>query len=203
MKTVKAFYISALFFGILASCQHIDKTGSGLADSSSLGKRADSAANTDSLPETKDETNQSKIDGDGAAFMKAAAIGSAMEIDLGKVALLNSEEANVKAFAAKMVADHTVAKSDLMKIAQKSGILLPSQYPADVIAHMVEMRKLKGTTFDKHYVDMMVKDHDKTVRLFESATSLRDDVLKDYAMQYLPVIQKHAAEAKELESTMK
>ncbi|MHA4893260.1 DUF4142 domain-containing protein [Pedobacter sp. PWIIR3] len=203
MKTIRSFYLSAMLLSVLASCQNTDKTGADLADSSSLGKRADSAAKSDSLPSVKDETNQSKVDEDGAAFMKSAALGSTMEIDLGKVALMNSENAKVKEFAAKMVADHTLAKSDLIKIAQKSGIVLPTAYPADVKSHMDEMSKLKGAAFDKHYIDMMVQDHGKTIRLFKNAAMLRDDVLKDYAANHLPVIQTHDALAKELAAMLK
>ncbi|MES2829524.1 MAG: DUF4142 domain-containing protein [Bacteroidota bacterium] len=203
MKNIRLICLSIILCGLMAACQNTDKSGNDLADSSSLGKRADSASQVDSDEETKNETNQTKIDEDGTAFMKAAALGSGMEIDLGKVALQNSSDPKVKDFAAKMVADHTLAKSDLIKIAQKSGVLLPTEYPADIKAHMDEMSKLKGAAFDKHYIEMMVNDHDKTVTLFKTAASLRDDVLKDYAIKTLPTLQSHQTMAKEIHSVIK
>lgn len=204
MKTIQLLSLTFLICGLFAACQNTDKTGADLAaDSSSLGERGDSASKVDSQPETKNKTHETKIDEDGTAFMKAAALGSGMEIDLGKVALQNSADKKVKEFAAKMVADHTLAKSDLIKIAQNSGVLLPTENPADVKAHMDEMTKLKGAAFDKHYIAMMVEDHGKTVKLFKTAATLRDDVLKDYAAKNLPIIQSHYTLAKELQSAMK
>ena len=203
MKNTRSFYCSLLIVGTLAACQGTDKSGERYKDSSSLGERADSAAKVDSLPSTKNETNESKIDEDGTAFMKAAAMGSSMEIDLGKYAMKNSDNAKVKEFAAKMVADHTIAKSDLLKVALASGVVLPSEFPADVKMHMDEMMKMKGKAFDDHYVGMMVKDHAKTITLFKTAASLRDDALKDYATKTLPVIQTHQTLANELAASIK
>ena len=203
MKTTKSFYLCLLLCGALGACQSTDKSGERYKDSSSLGERADSAAAVGGSSAPKNETNESKIDEDGSAFMKAAALGSNMEIDLGKYAMQNSSNSKVKEFAAKMVADHTLAKSDLLKIAQRSGLVMPTEYPADVKAHMDEMMKLKGAAFDSHYVGMMVKDHAKTIALFKTAQSLRDDVLKDYATKTLPVLQTHQKLATELEASIK
>ncbi|RZL09453.1 MAG: DUF4142 domain-containing protein [Pedobacter sp.] len=203
MKTTKSFYLSILVCGLLAACQGTDKSGERYKDSSSLGDRADSAAAVGGSSSPTNETNESKIDDDGTAFMKEAALGSSMEIELGKYAMQNSQNDKVKEFAAKMVADHTIAKSDLLKIGQSSGILLPTEYPADVKAHMEEMMKLKGSAFDDHYVNMMVKDHAKTITLFKTAESLKDDALKDYATKTLPVLQTHQKLATDLAASMK
>ncbi|RZK64648.1 MAG: DUF4142 domain-containing protein [Pedobacter sp.] len=203
MKTTKSFYLSILVCGFLAACQGTDKSGERYKDSSSLGERADSAAAVGGSSSPTNETNESKIDDDGTAFMKEAALGSSMEIELGKYAMQNSQNEKVKEFAAKMVADHTIAKSDLLKIAQSSTILLPTEYPADVKAHMEEMMKLKGSAFDDHYVNMMVKDHAKTITLFKTAESLKDDALKDYATKTLPVLQTHQKLATDLAASMK
>ncbi|RZK75410.1 MAG: DUF4142 domain-containing protein [Pedobacter sp.] len=200
MKTTKSFYLSILIAGSLAACQGTDKRSARLEDSSDLAKRADSVRRSDSLPTSSNHTNESKITGEGADFMKSAALASTMEIDLGKAALANSNNAKVKEFAAKMVADHTLAKSDLIKIAQESGIVLSNEYPADVMKHVDEMKKTKGTAFDKHYVDMMVKEHGKTIQLFKDASSLRDGVIKDYAAKTLPVLEQHHNQAAQLKA---
>ena len=203
MKTTRSFYLSILICAVLGACQGTDKSGERYKDSSSLGERADSASAVGGSSATKNETNESKIDEDGSAFMKAAALGSSMEIDLGKYAMQNSENSKVKEFAAKMVADHTLAKSDLLKIAQSSGLLMPTEYPSEVKSHMDEMMKLKGSAFDNHYVSMMVKDHAKTITLFKNAQSLRDDAVKDYATKTLPVLETHQKLANELAASLK
>ncbi|MEJ7557499.1 MAG: DUF4142 domain-containing protein [Pedobacter sp.] len=202
MKTTKSFYFSILICGSLAACQGSDQTGSEFKDSSTLSERADSARSA-TPADPKNETSEANVNDDSAAFIKAAALGSSMEIELGKYAMQNSENNKVKEFAAKMVADHTLAKSDLMKIGQSAGILLPTEYPADVKSHMAEMMKLKGKAFDDHYASMMVNDHVKTITLFETAKSLRDDPLKDYATKTLPILQTHHRLATELAASLK
>lgn len=85
-----------------------------------------------------------------------------MEVDLGELALERSSDAQIKKFAAQMVADHTKANMDLKAVAAKLERLLPSTYPADVETQMDAMKKLSGKEFDMHYMDMMVNDHVKT-----------------------------------------
>jgi putative membrane protein len=203
MRTLKLFSITIAVCGIFVACNNAGSTADRLADSTSLGDRADSAAAVDKNTAPKNETNESKIDGDGATFMKAAALGSNMEIASGKIAMQNSSNAKVKEFAAKMVADHTMAQSDLIKISQKNGILLPQEFPDEMKTHMEAMSKLKGAEFDHHYMDMMVKDHVKTLDLFKSANTLKDDVLKDFAAKTLPVLETHHKLAVEIQSTLK
>ncbi|MNL07880.1 hypothetical protein D3C87_1285770 [compost metagenome] len=144
----------------------------------------------------------SKVDGDGAAFMDTAAVGGMMEVDLGKLALEKSSNAQVKKFAAQMVADHTKAGTELKAVAMKLEHLLPSDYPADVKSHMDAMKKLSGKDFDKHYMAMMVNDHVKTLDLFRSASSLRAEI-KEFAARTLPVLEKHHQMAKEINAALK
>jgi len=181
-------YCVFLLIGLgLVACQHTDRGGN---------------VTNDRAKPSKDVTNMSKIDGDGAAFMDTAAVGGMMEVDLGKLALEKSSNAQVRKFAALMVADHTKANTDLKAIAVKLEHLLPSTYPSDVKAHMEEMGKLTGKEFDIHYMDMMVKDHVKTLDLFRSASSLRHEI-RDFAKNTLPVLEKHHQMAKEIRTNLK
>ena len=203
MKNTRSFYCALIVIGTLAACQGTDKSGERYKDSTSLGERADSAGRVGGTSPTKNETSETKVGDDEAVFMKAAAMGSSMEIELGKYAMKNSENAKVKEFAAKMVADHTLALSDLMKIAMASAIVLPPEFPADVKSHMGEMMKMKGKAFDDHYVEIMVKDHAKTITLFKAAKSLREDAVKDYVAKTLPILQTHQTLANELAASIK
>lgn len=168
----------------------------------SIGVAACQNTDRSSKKTARDVTHMSKVDGDGAAFMDIAAIGGMMEVDLGKLALEKSGNAQVRKFAAQMVADHAKANKDLKAIAVKLERLLPATYPADVKAHMDEMKKLSGKEFDIHYMDMMVNDHVKTLGLFRSASSLRHEV-RDFAERMLPVLEKHYQMAKEINATLK
>lgn len=149
-----------------------------------------------------DATHESKVDGDEAAFMEKAAIGGMMEVDLGRIAQ-KSTNPKVKAFAAQMVTDHTKANMELKTLAAKSGIILPSAYPADEKAHMEAMKKMTGTAFDEHYISMMVTDHDKTITLFKSGANSMDKPVSDFAKKTIPVITGHFEKAKAIQASLK
>lgn len=200
MKILKSCLALALITGMISSCS--DTGSNQVKESSDLDKRVDSIDRMDSTPTTDNETHETDVNDDARNFMKQAAIASTMEIELGKAAMSNSDNAKVKEFAAKMIADHTVAKSDLMKIAENAGVLLTNDYPSDVRTHIDEMKKAKGKAFDQHYVDMMVKDHSKTIALFKSATRVRDNEVKDYATNTLPVLEEHYRMATELKTSL-
>lgn len=210
MKTINLFGLLIAAACSFQACQSPEQRAGGsdstMADSGKADTGALSSVNTDSsgkdsLP--KDVTNQSKVDGDEATFMKTAAVGGMMEVDLGKIAQ-KSANAKVKAFADQMVTDHTKANNELKALAAKTGILLPSAYPADQQAHIDMMKKMTGAAFDKHYVGMMVTDHDKTVALFKGAASgSKTKEVKDFAAKTLPVIEGHFAKAKALQAEMK
>src|SRR5215217_8014756 len=115
LKTMKTkcmlkFSAALVIFAGLTACQNTDRSGNAQLDSAPVG--SDSLRRADTSDTPRDVTHMSKVDGDGAAFMDTAAVGGMMEVDLGKLALEKSSNAEVKKFAAQMVADHTKAGTD-------------------------------------------------------------------------------------------
>lgn len=149
-----------------------------------------------------DHTNQSHVDADAAAFMKKAALGGMMEVALGKVAQ-KSTNPQVSTFAAMMVADHAKANNELKMLADKSEILLPAEYDASQSEHMTKMKSLSGSEFDKHYMAMMVDDHQKTLDLFKAGSETQELDVKKFALKTLPVLEAHYVKAKAIQATLK
>jgi len=150
----------------------------------------------------RDYTNESQVNSDDAAFMKTAAVGGMMEVDLGKVAQ-KSTNPQVKAFATQMIADHTKANNELKALAVKSEILLPAEYPVDQSEHIKKMKAMTGAAFDKHYIAMMVDDHSKTLALFRSGSETTSKDLKEFANKTIPVLEGHYAKAKAIQAALK
>jgi putative membrane protein len=69
--------------------------------------------------------NESDVDDDGKQFMKAAALGGIMEVELAKLAQKQASSPAVKEFAGMMISDHTRIYNDLKKLATDKYILLP------------------------------------------------------------------------------
>jgi len=206
MKTLNVFGLLVIGVCTFQSCKS-PESRSGNGDSSAVDSAGTdstgmsmSAGSKDSMP--KDVTNQSAVDTEEAAFMKKAAVGGMMEVDLGKIAQ-KSTNPKVKAFATQMVTDHTKANTELKALAAKTGIVLPSEYPAEEKAHMDMMKTMTGAAFDKHYIGMMVTDHDKTVALFKGAENSQDKGVSDFVKKTLPVITGHFEKAKTIQSELK
>jgi putative membrane protein len=79
-----------------------------------------------------------------------------------------------------------------MSLASTHGITVPATLPAAMQKHIDELKKMTGNSFDKHYVSMMVSDHQKDLSKFKKAsTGSSSDDLKTWTTNAVPVLQKH------------
>src|SRR5438552_12189037 len=134
----------------------------------------------------------SKLSAADKAFMMNAAKGGMMEVEWGKLAAQNGQNADVKKFGNRMVTDHSKANSELMALAKEEGVTLPGAKAPG---------KWKS---DKDYMDMMVKDHQADLaELQNEAQSGTDPDLKAFAAKYSKVVQQHLDLAKQTQSKLK
>jgi putative membrane protein len=128
------------------------------------------------------------------SFMKEAAKGGMMEVDMGKMAQQKGKSPEVKKIGSTMVADHSKANNELMAIAKKKGVDLSKEKP--------KSHSMGDANFDKDYVNMMVKDHEKDLAAFQAEAKEGSDAdVKAFASKTSSVIKKHldmvkAAQAK-------
>jgi len=137
-------------------------------------------------------------------FAVEATSGSRMEVQLGQYATQNAGSAAVKQFGQMMVTDHTKADSMLTDIARVKGLVIPSA-PGDAHQkHIDELTKKKGAAFDKAYMDMMVDDHEEDIKKFEDeAKNGKNEDIRAFANQTLPVLRKHLDAAKKIKDGLK
>ena len=130
------------------------------------------------------------------AFMKEAAKGGMMEVEMGKMAQQKGKNAEVKKIGGMMVADHTKANNELMAIAKKKGVDLSKEKPAK--------HSIGDANFDKDYIDMMVKDHEKDYAAFQAEGKNGTDAeVKAFASKTSAVIKKHLDTVKAAQAKMK
>lgn len=161
--------------------------------------------NTENDKETQsgDITHKSNADDDSAYFIKEAGTEGLMEVRMANIALKNAADPKVKTFAQQMVTDHGQANRELAAIAKKNGIIIPTAIIPEKKAHLEMLEKLSGAAFDKQYMDMMVKDHQKTVELFKFGQDVNKHDLVAFAKKTAPVIEKHYNTAKEIQASLK
>ena len=145
-----------------------------------------------------------KLDRQTTKFFEEAAIGGMAEVELGKLAAQKATHAEVKNFGEMMVKDHTGANEKLKALAQTHNVALPKELDRAHQNAKEKLSKREGAEFDKDYMDQMVKDHKKTIDLFED-TAKKSDVpdVKAFAQNTLPVLKQHLELAQKLEEQVK
>jgi putative membrane protein len=134
-------------------------------------------------------------------FIAEAMKGGKMEVEMGNLAKDKAQSKRVKAFGEMMVRDHTKANGELQSILK--GKNYSSQKMDKQENHMASLKTQTGKDFDRAYMKMMVKDHDKDIDLFaKESNSGKDSQLKDFARKTLPVLKMHLDSAKAIYSDL-
>jgi putative membrane protein len=130
-------------------------------------------------------------------FVIQAGQGGLAEVQMGQLASQKAVNADVKAFAQRMVTDHGKANEELTSLANTKGLAMPTE-PAEkhkqAISHL---SGLSGAEFDKAYMMHMVEDHEMDTTEFEKASqSAQDTDVKAFAAKTLPTLQDHLKQAR-------
>lgn len=189
---------------------------SGVRPASSSSVPAGSAANISpggnitSVPAAngKEYTNAERIGAaakydNPAQFIKDAALSSMLEAQLSELALKQSQNAYVKAYASMILEDQGKATADLHTLAASKNITLDSvaySRSLNVGQKMTQLTASTGPDFDKLYVETMVKNHRQSMKLFAAGTESNDAEVKAYAKKYIPSIVIHLKNVSALNS---
>jgi len=127
------------------------------------------------------------------AFVAKAMEGAAAEVQLGQLAQQKSQSNDVKQFGMKMASEHQQMNDKWFKpVAKQIGASEPKGPSKKDKKMMEKMQGLSGQQFDTEYIQMMVKDHQKDLKDFQSeAQNAQDPSVKQVAQQGADIIQKH------------
>jgi putative membrane protein len=112
---------------------------------------------------------------DDKKFLATASQSDVNEIALSKVAIEKASNPAVKAFAQKMVAEHTKMSASMKPFADEWGVTPPAGVDDDHQKELDKLNGLSGADFDKEYIDQMVTDHAKALRAFASEVKVATD----------------------------
>ena len=135
-------------------------------------------------------------------FAAAAAQSDAYEIDAARVAQLQAQDQNIRAFADQMIKDHMQTSQSFKAAVAKAGLPPPPDGPnADQARMLSALQSMKGTDFDKAYVVQQVVAHQGAVAVEQEYVDKGTEPnLKYAATTSLPLIRHHLAMARQLES---
>lgn len=171
-----------------------------------LGLPAVTLADVDKNDQMKDKMEKTgKLSESDGKVVSNLHMVNQMEIDMGKIAASRAS-APVKTYANMLITDHTKIDKELIAFAKKNGM---SSIPAemseaehkDMMENQAKLKGLKGPEFDREYLNMMVEGHDKVLAKIDSEMGSVDNKdLQKLLTDIKPVFQKHADEARKLQS---
>ena len=125
-------------------------------------------------------------------FATKAASGGLAEVQTAQMAKQKAESPKVKAFADRIISDHTQANNELQQIAQQENLTLPSEPSKQERSATQRVSGMTGAAFDRTYAQQEVRDHQQDIALFQQeANSGRDPALKQFAQKTLPTLRQH------------
>lgn len=162
--------------------------------------KADSYASNTKDQAEKANKSDAAVDQATSDFMIKAATGGMMEVMLGEMAQRSAASQQVKDFGARMVADHGKANEELKTLAAALNVTLPATVEGPAREHVNHLGQQTGSKFDKEYMEMMVKDHEDDIDLFEKAANNSTDAsVKAFAAKTLPTLRAHHEAAKSIQ----
>jgi putative membrane protein len=147
----------------------------------------------------KTEQKKGGLAGKDRKYFRDIAQANMAEVETGKLAQSKASSDDVKKFAGHMVEDHGKMLQEQQTMANAKGVQLPKQPKKEHQSALKKLEGMSGETFDRAYMDQMVKDHQKTLKLVqETAKNAKDPELKQAAENAAPDVQKHLAMAKQI-----
>jgi putative membrane protein len=109
----------------------------------------------------------------------------------------------VKAFAQKMVTEHTKMSESMKPFAESWGLTPPAGPDDDHQKEYDKLSGLSGTDFDKEYMSQMVKDHTKALDAFTSeAKNTKDMKFRAAVIDGKTMVAAHKNMAYDLEKKL-
>ena len=133
-----------------------------------------------------------------------------VDIDAGKLAQTKATNAEVKAFAERMVTDHTGVNKSAVDLVTRLKVT-PADNPtskslkAGGDKNLAQLNKLSGAAFDKAYIDHEVVYHQQVLDAMDKTLipGAANAELKALLVKVRPAFVAHRDHAKKIQSTIK
>ena len=133
-------------------------------------------------------------------FVTKTADGNNDEVALAKLAAEKATNPDVRNFAQKLVDDHTAMGTELTDLAGQKNVKLDKDNDKD--RAYKRLSKKSGDEFDREFVEHMIDEHEKDIKMFEKeSTDAKDAELREFASKNLAHLREHLAMAQNLRSS--
>ncbi|MES2262849.1 MAG: DUF4142 domain-containing protein [Pseudomonadota bacterium] len=162
-------------------------------------------ANVQAQAPQADSMMQTTLSRGDQRLLEQLAQGNMAEIEAGKLALQQSQNAEVKAFAQQMIDDHGKGLQEVQALAQSKGVSLPSEPDAAHKAMGAKLGALSGDAFDRAYLGQAgVGDHKKTHAFVQKVqANAKDPDLRALAAKLEPTVAMHLTHVEQLNASIR
>lgn len=146
--------------------------------------------------DSDDLTAMRQVDRD---FILKASEANLAGVELGELAETKATAPSVRNFAEMMITEHQAAYNELKSIAIDKSTAITTSINFEHQGIKQKLTEMSGYAFDTAYMRSLIRDHEKTIALFETEISKGNDAhVKGYAIKHLPRIQRHHDKADSL-----
>jgi putative membrane protein len=155
------------------------------------------------------ENGDRKGDLNDAQIAHIVVTANQVDIDAGKVAKTKASNEDVKAFAHRMISDHTDVNRQAKELVKKLNVK-PQDNPiskslkADGKKNLAELKPLRGDAFDKAYIDNEVNLHKQVIDVADTklVPNVKNEELKALLEKVRPSLVSHLEHAQKLQSSL-
>lgn len=134
-----------------------------------------------------------------AQYFRDIAQANLAEIATGRLAVAKAQSPDVRQFGQRMIDEHTQMQAEGAAIARAKGLPVPAEPDARHQAAAKQLEALSGASFDREYMEQMVKDHVETLQLLEQAYArMKDQDLRAHAQKGIPHVRQHLDAARRI-----
>lgn len=133
-----------------------------------------------------------------------------VDINAGKLAESKSHDKEVKAFAKRMVTDHTGVNQQATALVTKLHVKPEESGASKSLTQggkvtLAKLKELKGKDFDKAYVDNEVSYHQTVIDALDKTLipNAKNDELKNLLVKVRPAFVDHLEHARHLQASLK
>ena len=125
-------------------------------------------------------------------FLNDAIQSDIGELKLAQLVQQKAQDPSVRAYAATLSTDYAEAKAKAEALAQKVGLLPPTQPRPSLQQEYSRLAGLSGQSFDRAFVQVMIDDHRRSIASYNEASHVsRNPEVVDLARTVLPDLKKH------------
>ncbi|MDE2049542.1 MAG: DUF4142 domain-containing protein [Gammaproteobacteria bacterium] len=141
-----------------------------------------------------------------AAIVVAA---NQVDIDAGKLAGRKAHDRAVRAFAKRMVTDHTGVNQSAVALVHKLHVTPETNATSESLTsggneNLAKLRKLRGAAFDKAYIDHEVAYHQSVLDAMDKVLipNAQNSELKALLVKVRPAFVDHLEHAKQIQASL-